>query len=167
MPLLNTEQVKKILPHRDPFLFIDEVTEIDYKGNHFSSLESIKLIGIKELPGTTTIARYTTKPDHPIFSGHFPDYPILPGVVQIEMMAQAASFMVCMVYDHPFNLKMDVALLCVNEAKFRKPIFPGMNLIIKSTVEKIRGSMMTSSCQLFEGDTLMSEASVLATLKMD
>jgi 3-hydroxyacyl-[acyl-carrier-protein] dehydratase len=161
--LLNTEQVKQILPHRDPFLFIDSVEGVSVPGK-----EIIKgqLFDIKDIQDAEVIAHYRTKKDHAIFAGHFPDYPILPGVVQVEMMAQATSFIVLLVNANPFNMKMDVALLGINEARFRKPVLPEMDLKLVTKTLKIRGPMITSECKLYHNDQLMSEATVLASLKM-
>ncbi|MBC7429093.1 MAG: hypothetical protein H7336_10805 [Bacteriovorax sp.] len=161
--LLNSEQVRKILPHRDPFLFIDSVEAVGLPGRAYTHGQ---LYDIKEILDAEVIAHYRTKKDHAIFAGHFPDYPILPGVVQVEMMAQATSFIVLLINDKPLEMKMDVALLGINEARFRKPVFPEMDLKLVTKLLKIRGPMITSECKLYCNDQLMSEATVLASLKM-
>lgn len=161
--LLKTEQVKRILPHRDPFLFIDSVESVSIPG---ADIVPGKIYEVKELQDVEVVAHFHTRPDHPIFAGHFPDYPILPGVVQVEMMAQATSFIVLLLNEKPEEMKMDVALLGINEARFRKPVLPGMDLKIVTKTLKVRGPMITSECKLYHNDQLMSEATVLASLKM-
>lgn len=161
--LLTNEEVKKILPHRNPFLFIDSVESVLVPGKN--DLKQ-KLYDLKEIQNAEVIAHYKTKKEHEIFKGHFPDYPILPGVVQVEMMAQATSFIVILLVENPFNLKMDVALLGINEARFRKPVLPEMDLKIVTKTLKIRGPVITSECRLYHNEQLMSEATVMASLKM-
>ena len=161
--LISNEEVKKILPHRDPFLFIDTVEAVTIPGK---TIEKGQVFDTKDIQDAEVIANYTTKKNHAIFAGHFPDYPILPGVVQVEMMAQATSFIVFLMVKNPFMMKMDVALLGINEARFRKPIFPDMDLKIVTKLLKVRGPMITSECKVFHNDQLMSEVTVLASLKM-
>lgn len=160
---LNTDQVMQILPHRDPFLFIDSVESVTIPGR---ALAPGELVEPKDLQDAEVVAHYRTKKEHAIFKGHFPDYPILPGVVQVEMMAQSTSFIVFLLHQNPMNLKMDVALLAITEAKFRRPVLPEMDLKIVSRVLKTRGPMITSECKLYHNDQLMSEATVMASLKM-
>jgi 3-hydroxyacyl-[acyl-carrier-protein] dehydratase len=161
--ILNTDQVMQILPHRDPFLFIDSVESVTIPGR---TLAPGELVELKEIQESEVVAHYHTKKDHNIFKGHFPDYPILPGVVQVEMMAQATSFIVLLLHKNPASMKMDVALLAITEAKFRKPIFPEMDLRIVTKCLKVRGPMITSECKIYHNDQLMSEATVMASLKM-
>ena len=99
---LNTEEIKKLIPHRDPFLFVD-ACEIIIPGEH----------GISEKLFST---------NEYFFKGHFPDNPIVPGVIIIEAMAQTAGIVVS--YKLKEFKEKSVLFMSVNKAKFRKPIRP-------------------------------------------
>ena len=99
---LNTEEIKKLIPHRDPFLFVD-TCEIIKPGDHG---KSEKLFSTNEY----------------FFKGHFPDNPIVPGVIIIEAMAQTAGIVVS--YKLREFKEKSVLFMSVNKAKFRKPIRP-------------------------------------------
>ena len=99
---LNTEEIKKLIPHRDPFLFVD-TCEIIIPGDHG---KSEKLFSTNEY----------------FFKGHFPDNPIVPGVIIIEAMAQTAGIVVS--YTLREFKEKSVLFMSVNKAKFRKPIHP-------------------------------------------
>ncbi|MCF8058715.1 MAG: beta-hydroxyacyl-ACP dehydratase [Bacteriovoracaceae bacterium] len=159
--LIGNEEVKEFLPHRDPFLFVDSIKDIQLR----EGVEKKDVYEIKDVIGGTVFGNYATKADHPIFAGHFPGNPILPGVVQIEMMAQVSSFALMKIYPNWKDLRMDVMLLGVNSSKFRKPVFPEMKLTIKTECEKVRGPFMTNNCTVYCEGEVMSEASVLASVK--
>ena len=160
--LLDHEKVLTFLPHRDPFLFVDTIESVRLDGWTFGE----GIVETKESIGTEVVGHYYCREDHPIFEGHFPGKPILPGVVQVEMMAQGSSFSILTVHPEPFGSHaLDIALMSVSNAKFRKPVLPGMNLVMKSRLTKYRGTMMACDCMLFNEGTLMSEVSVLASIR--
>lgn len=162
--LLDKKQVMDFLPHRDPFLFIDTVKEIilpeslkDKKGP-FTTAEII---------GTKSICTFKVDNSVKVLEGHFPGYPILPGVVQIEMMAQAASFMAIHCLEKPIEqAKLDVQLLGVDSARFRKPVIPPMDLEIHSFLNKVRGPIQMYDCEIFCDGDLISQTTVMASLKI-
>jgi 3-hydroxyacyl-[acyl-carrier-protein] dehydratase len=161
MSYMNLEQIKSFLPHRDPFLFIDEVKGISLA----PGIEDTSVIEIKSIIGSVTTCSYTTKKDHPIFAGHFPGNPILPGVVQVEMMAQASCFVITRLVKDYKDIDLEVALISIEKAKFRKPILPEMKLDITATCTKLRNPFVNFDCSIHYQGELMSEASVFASMK--
>lgn len=164
--ILDSERVKLFLPHRDPFLFVDSIDDIVIPGRE-EDIKNGVVLSPKELVGGHVIGKYRTRADHSIFAGHFPGNPILPGVVQVEMMAQISSFILLRAYPDAFNMNMEVALLGVDNSKFKKPVLPETDLTIKAVCTKVRGSFMAYDCECYSGDELVSQASILATLKFD
>ena len=160
--LFNTEDVKKFIPHRDPFLFIDTVESIDLDGWEFGK----GTVDAKSAIGGTVNATFYAKPDMEIFKGHFPGKPVLPGVIQLEMMAQASSFVMAFFIDDPFSEStLDVALTSINDGKFRKPVLPGMKLDIKAKITRYRRPMIVTECEIYCDNQLMSHANVIASVK--
>src|SRR5580658_6049458 len=106
--MIDFEQIKKVLPHRYPFLLVDRV--LSHSSN---SLKALKNITANE----------------PFFMGHFPSIAVMPGVLQIEAMAQAAGLILA--FDKGFNSESEIAFLAgVDEARFKKIVTPGDQLII-------------------------------------
>jgi len=148
----SNEQVMAYLPHRDPFLFVDYIESI-------SLLDTKKFYTLEELVGGYVVGFYKTKSDHSIFKGHFPGNPILPGVLQVEIMAQVSAFLVTrMKGDAPLgSYRIEVALLGIDKARFKKPIYPNQTLKIKAKLERFRKFLMQFSAEIeVEGQIVSS-----------
>lgn len=157
--LLNKQQVLKYLPHREPFLFIDEVETIEVPGGLGN------VTSVKDLVGTTVTAYFTVTEDLDILRGHFPGNPILPGVVQVEMMAQASAFVSLGMNNLDVTgVNVETLLLGTEACKFRKPIKPGMRLKIISTLEKTRAFITQYTGEVYHGDELIAQSKILAKL---
>lgn len=117
---IDVEGIKELLPHRDPFLMLDEVLEFT--------------------PHETVTAVKNVTADEPHFSGHFPGKPVLPGVLIIEAIAQAGG-----VLSHLSHQDVDpkplYMLVRVEDARFRKPVVPGDRLVIKVRADKVKRGM--------------------------
>lgn len=114
--MLNKEQIMEIIPHRDPFLLIDEVTELEI---------GIKAVAIKYI-----------KTDDFWFKGHFPDYPVTPGVLMLEMLAQTGAVALLA---KPEN-KGKIGLFAgANDVKFKRQVVPGDILTLETEIVKQKG----------------------------
>ena len=113
----NIEEIKRLIPHRYPFLLIDKVKDIVKN----ESATGIKNVTVNE----------------PFFPGHFPSSPVFPGVLQIESMAQTAAVLVAKSLNFSDSNAL-VLLTTIDNAKFRKPVTPGDVMSLTITVKKIR-----------------------------
>lgn len=118
MPILDIEEIRNILPHRYPMLLVDRILE----------LEPERIVGIKNV----TV-------NEPFFQGHFPDFPVMPGVLIVEAMAQVAGVLV--LKGIPDRASKLVLLAGIDNAKFRKPVLPGDQLRIEMKVVKKKSSV--------------------------
>lgn len=162
--LMDKKQVMNFLPHRDPFLFIDTVKEVILP----DALKGKKgPFTPQEIVGGKSICTFKVDNSVKVLEGHFPGHPILPGVVQIEMMAQAASFLVTHCLEKPIEqAKLEVQLLGVDSARFRKPVIPPMDLEIHATLNKVRGPIQMYECELYSNGELIAQTNVMASLKI-
>ena len=162
--LLDRNQVMNFLPHRSPFLFIDSVKEVVLPNtlkNKNPPFDNQDMIGGK------SICLFRVERELTVLEGHFPNHPILPGVIQVEMMAQAASFLVIHCLEKPMSeAKLDVQLLGVDGARFRRPIIPPMDLEIHATLKKVRGTIQVYYCEIFSEGELLSQTNIMASLKI-
>ena len=138
----DIQLIQRIIPHRYPFLLVDKVVEI-------ANLESA--VGIKNVTF-----------NEPYFQGHFPDRPIMPGVLIVEAMAQAASCLVVLENENKDSENLSVFLMKIDKARFRKPITPGDQIRIEVQKEKSRGDVWQFYGKSFVEDQLACESSFSA-----
>ncbi len=141
--MLEMEDIKKILPHREPFLFLDRILELE-KGK--------RVVGIKNI-----------RADEPYFKGHFPGNPIMPGVLIIESMAQAGALLNIVSQ----GLEGDpqgtlIYFMGMEKVKFRKPVYPNdqLKMDVVVTHKHRRGWKMRG--QAYVGEKMVAEAELLA-----
>ena len=143
MKKLNINEIRELLPQRSPFLFLDEI-EVHQ--------EAKKAVGY-----------WTAKPSWPVFKGHFPDHPVVPGVILIEVMAQAC--LILGVELDPTTRDKPVFLAGVDHARFRRPVFPDDQVQVNVKFEKRRRHLWA-----FDGDVrvrgkLAGQAKLLAAVQ--
>ncbi len=147
MSILHIEDIKKILPHRYPFLLIDRVTFLSPFGDVSANREGREAIGLKNITF-----------NEPQFTGHFPHQAVMPGVLLLEAMAQMGA----LANYHPDDAEMDYMIGGVENVKFRKPVVPGDQVILKAKIHKDRGRMKKIFCKAEVDGELVSQADVLA-----
>jgi 3-hydroxyacyl-[acyl-carrier-protein] dehydratase len=136
--MMNIHEIQKILPHRYPFLLVDRIIDIEAK---------VKAVGIKNV----TANEY-------FFQGHFPDYPIMPGVLIIEAMAQVSGILAF----QSGAQGNSVYFMSIEKAKFRKPVVPGDQLRFEVNVLKQRNNVWKFSGQAFVDNKVVAEAEFTA-----
>jgi beta-hydroxyacyl-ACP dehydratase FabZ len=138
---MDIEEIQKILPHRYPFLMLDGILEVTS-----DSVVGVKNVSINE----------------PHFQGHFPGCPVMPGVLIIEAMAQAGGILAYSLAPHSTN--ESVYLMGLDKVRFRKPVRPGDQLILKIKMFKQKGAVFKMKGEAFVGDQLVAEGEMLATV---
>lgn len=139
------QEIQRLLPHRHPFLLVDRVLEIQ--------------------PGVSIRAVKNVTVDEPCFQGHFPGIPIFPGVLILEVMAQASGLLVFKMPEHSpkdDNLYMFVG---VDRARFKKPVVPGDQLVVDVALRKMRQNCASFDATARVGDEVVATAGILCMFK--
>ncbi|MGZ5503808.1 MAG: bifunctional UDP-3-O-[3-hydroxymyristoyl] N-acetylglucosamine deacetylase/3-hydroxyacyl-ACP dehydratase [Chthoniobacterales bacterium] len=138
---LDINEVMAILPHRYPFLMVDRILGFD---------------GDKKITGMKTVTI-----NEPFFAGHFPGHPVMPGVLQIEAMAQVASILLMKITQSASRIGYFIS---ADEVKFRKPVFPGDTLFITAELLKARSNRLAKAkCNCMVNDAIVSEGELMFT----
>src|SRR5881227_306772 len=139
---LDSDEIIQILPHRYPFLMVDRIISFDEGGT--------KCIGVKSV----TI-------NEPFFQGHFPGHPVMPGVMQVEAMAQVASLLLFKLAKTSSRIGY---FMSADDVKFRKPVMPGDTMFIHAELTKARGERLAKAkCHCVVNDAIVSEGELMFT----
>ncbi|NLL19319.1 MAG: 3-hydroxyacyl-ACP dehydratase FabZ [Clostridia bacterium] len=136
--MLDSREIQKIIPHRYPFLLVDRIVDLE---------EGKKAVGIKNV----TI-------NEPFFTGHFPEYPVMPGVLIIEALAQVGG--VALLKMPQFQGKIGF-LAGLEKVRFRRQVVPGDTLRLEVELVKLRGPIGKGVGRAFVGDELAAEAELM------
>lgn len=127
--------IEQVLPHRDPFVWVSRVVECD--------------------PGTSIVAELDVSPDLDLFRGHFPGHPVLPGVILMEALAQAASF--CILVERGAEGALGF-LTGIDKAKFRNQVLPGDVVVLSAEIVRSSRRMCVAEVKAMVGDKLCASA---------
>lgn len=140
---MDINEIQAVIPHRPPFLLLDKVIDTDYQ----TYVEAVKNVTINE----------------PFFAGHFPGAPIMPGVLILEALAQTAAIVVMA---NPSNKGRIPFFMTIDEVKFRKPVVPGDQLVLRIELLRMRSTSGKAKATATVNGTLVTEA-VLAFMIAD
>jgi 3-hydroxyacyl-[acyl-carrier-protein] dehydratase len=141
MAILDINEIRALLPHRYPFLLVDRIVE----------MEPERVVGIKNVTA-----------NEPFFTGHFPDFPVMPGVLIVEAMAQTAGVLVLKSLGGRGN-KL-VLLVAIENARFRKPVVPGDTLRMEMKVLKRKASVAKMAGVATVDGAIVAEVEVMCKL---
>jgi UDP-3-O-[3-hydroxymyristoyl] N-acetylglucosamine deacetylase/3-hydroxyacyl-[acyl-carrier-protein] dehydratase len=141
-PVYNTQQITKLLPHKHPFLLVDKVAEVGK--NHVIAVKNVTF-------------------NEPFFAGHFPDNPVMPGVLIIEAMAQAGGVLILSQVEDPENY--NTYFMKIDNAKFKEKVLPGDTLVFRlDLISPIRRGVCVMKGAAFVGDKMVCEAELMAQI---
>ncbi len=139
----DIQAIMKFLPHRYPFILVDRIVAL-VRGETITALKNVTI-------------------NEPFFQGHFPTYPIMPGVLIVEAMAQAAG--VLAIESLPAEQQgRPVLFMGLDKVKFRKPVVPGDQLLLEIQILKFRSNIIKASAKALVEENVVAEAELLATL---
>ena len=142
---MDKDEIKNYIPHREPFLFVDKVLEFD----PYSRILAVKTFGAEE----------------EFFKGHFPGHPVVPGVILVESLAQAAAILIAasLVKDENADSPEGCYLMGLNKVKFRKVVNPEDEIQLHAEIVRLRSKIVAFKASAFVGDSKVAEAEFMAT----
>ena len=145
MTTLDIHQILKQLPHRYPFLLVDRVLEVE-AGKRIRALKNVSI-------------------NEPFFVGHFPHRPVMPGVLMLEAMAQAAALLSFADGGLQTNKNSVIYFVGIDGARFKRPVEPGDQLILEVEVDRIKAGIHKFNARGKVGDELACEAQLMCTMR--
>ena len=143
--MMDIHQILKKLPHRYPFLMIDRVLEIE-KGKRIKALKNVTI-------------------NEPFFTGHFPHRPVMPGVLMLEAMAQAAALLVFDATGVELDDKTVYYFAGIDAARFKRPVEPGDQLVMEVLLERSRAGIFKFNGVIRVGQDVACEADLMCTMR--
>jgi len=143
--MMDIHQILKQLPHRYPFLLVDRVLELD-KGKRIKALKNVTM-------------------NEPFFTGHFPHRPVMPGVLMLEAMAQAAALLAFDMQGITPDDKTVYYFAGIDGARFKRPVEPGDQLVMEVTLERLKAGVFKFKGVASVGDTMACEAELMCTMR--
>lgn len=140
-PIINIEEILKLLPHRYPFILVDRVLEMT--------------------PGESIVALKNVTINEPFFQGHFPASPIMPGVLILEGMAQAGGLLAYITISDMVGEKL-IYFAGIDGVRFRQTVIPGDQIIYRMHLLKSKGKIWKMDGKAFVADKLVAEAQLMA-----
>ena len=152
--LYDADVVHELLPQKFPFAFVDEVVSLEVGKDATEGAEAVN---------PSIVANFHLTGEEGFLKGHFPGNPVMPGVIQIEAMAQAATVLTMIVKEADVAGKRP-AFMGVEECRFRAPVIPKADLVLKATLTFARRGIYKYNGEIYQGDTLVSKASFSAAM---
>jgi 3-hydroxyacyl-[acyl-carrier-protein] dehydratase len=146
MPAMDIVEIMRHLPHRYPFLMVDRVLECDVGSQRIKAVKNVTL-------------------NEPFFEGHFPGYPVLPGVLVIEAMAQVSAILAYVIRGGRHDSKSLLFFAGIDNARFKRPVFPGDQLVLEAVELNCVRSVFKFAAKATVGDELVAEAQLMAAVR--
>lgn len=144
--MLDIHQILKKLPHRYPFLLVDRVLDVDLQAK---TLRALKNVTVNE----------------PFFVGHFPNRPVMPGVLILEALAQASALLSFETEGISLDDDTVFYFVGIDGARFKRPVEPGDQLVLHAALDRVRAGIYKFNCKATVGTDLACEASLMCTMR--
>ena len=143
--MMDIHQILKQLPHRYPFLLVDRVLEVE-KGKRIKALKNVTI-------------------NEPFFTGHFPYRPVMPGVLMLEALAQAAALLAFDTMGEAPDSKSVYYFAGIDGARFKRPVEPGDQLTLEASLIRMKAGIFKFSARALVGEELAAEAELMCTMR--